>query len=139
LANYELGRSLPKAEVIDRIALSLGVSREELIPEPSLEDIQSKLQRLIATDGQPTKDEWAIVRTLRLSSPDVVKAVVQTITGGLEAAPPRLAVADPETVTIDVARLYSIASRGGEYDRGLSVGDVTGIAKALAARVRSER
>lgn len=47
-------------------------------------------------------------------------------------------MADAETVAIELARLYNVIARNGDYLRGVSVGNIASVAKALAARVRSD-
>lgn len=132
LANYELGRSLPKPDVLQRIAERLDISLQDLTGPAQLADLKHSANLMLGVSDSPTQDEWAILRMLRLSGPECVLDVVRTIIRSLEADKSRLQAWKADTVLVDLARLYTIENRGGGYD-GLTADDVLTLARSLAA------
>lgn len=132
LANYELGRSLPKPDVLRRIAERLGISLQELTGPAQIEDLKHSARLMRGGSDKPSPDEWALLRMLRLSSPECALNVVREIIHSLEADKSRLQASEADTVLVDLARLYAIEQRGGTYDRGLHADDVVTLARSLA-------
>ncbi len=133
LANYELGRSLPKPDVLQRIAERLGISPQDLTGPAQLEDLKHSAGLMFGGNDSPTQDEWAILRMLRLSGPEGVLDAVKVIIKSLEADKSRLQAWKSDTVLVDLARLYAIEKRGGDYDRGFTADDFMTLARSLAA------
>ncbi len=132
LANYELGRSIPSAQVIERISEKTGLGIEVLAGNPEPVDYENTLKDMIGDGSEVTEDEWAIIRLLRVSHPDDVLGTVQGILRGFEEKRAGLQLMDPQTVAMDLARLYVISNGDGRYDRGVSGANVVQLAKALA-------
>lgn len=132
LANYETGRSRAPMQLLEKIAESRGLDICELAAGPDPADYEDELKALVGDGTKLTSDEWAFIRLLRLVRPETVSAVVQDILSHFEHNSPALQLADPQTVAVDLARLYTIAKDPKRYDRGVSGANVVQLAKALA-------
>ena len=129
LANYELGRSRPPKEVLERIKIRTGIDLD-VGPEP--EDYEADLESLVGDGTNLTDDEWAIVRILRVALPQDVRAVAEVLVKSIEDRGAGLQLADPKTVALDLARLYAITSGQRDYARGISGATVVQLARVLA-------
>lgn len=141
LANYEIGRSKPPVEVIENIAKNFDLGLDALAGSPEPIDYENALKDIaddiVGAGGKITQDEWAIVRIMRVAHPEDVLGVVQRIVSGIEARSDGIQLMDPQTVAMDLARLYMIASGDGRYDRGVTGSNVVQLAKALAKMAQS--
>jgi transcriptional regulator with XRE-family HTH domain len=138
LANYELGRSRPPNDLLVKIAEKSGLSRDYFDSGPELRDFEDELKSLVGDGKKLTDDEWAIVRVLRVSLPEHVKETVQTILHGFERNRAALQLGDPETVVIDLARLYAISLGHSSYQRGVSGASIVQMARNLAESIQSK-
>ncbi len=132
LANYEMGRSRPPAQLLENISEKTGISVEILAGNPEPIDYEEALKDMVGDGREVTEDEWAIIRLLRVSHPEDVLGVVQGILQAFEKRGTGLHLMAPQTVAMDLARLYVISNGDGRYDRGISGANVVQLAKALA-------
>jgi transcriptional regulator with XRE-family HTH domain len=132
LANYEMGRSKPPMQLIESISKKMGMPIEVLAGGPEPIDYEETLKGMVGDGSKITDDEWAIVRLLRVAHPDDVLITVQSILHGFEKRGAGIQLMDPQTMAMDLARLYVISNGDGRYDRGVSGANVVQLAKALA-------
>lgn len=139
LASWETGRAKPRRKVLGEICLKLGVSRTFLEhgEAEDARDLANGLQLALAGKKDITADEAAMVRLLRVSTPETVLAVVEAITRELEKGE-TLNLLDPLTAEDDIKRLYKIQAMKGFYERGLSGQNLEELIKELAKRSRSD-
>lgn len=139
LANYELGRSRPPKGLLEKISEKTGLPVSYIDSGPELADFEDELRSLVGEGETLTDDERAVVRLLRVSLPKDVLETVQTILRGFERNKVGLQLADPQSVVMDLARLYVIASGDGTlYQRGVSGGSMVQLAKALADKMQAQ-
>lgn len=117
LASYELGRTRPPNELLDRIKTRTGV---DLDTGPEPEDYEADLHAIVGDGSNLTDDEWALVRVLRLVLLQDARAVASVLVKSIEDRGAGLQLADPKTVALDLARLYAVTSGQREYFRGVS-------------------
>lgn len=129
LANYELGRSTPPAQLIEKIQNDLGVSVD--LP-PELEDYEAELNQLVGNGKELTEDEWSLVRTLRLTETQDVQAFVLELVKRVEERSAGLRFGNPETTALDLARLMNIAMGKRPFLAGSSGEQAVRLARTLA-------
>ncbi len=132
LANYELGRSRPPEEFLERVSEATGIPKDEFVAAPELPDFEAGLRSLVGDGWQLTADEWALVRLLRVSDPDTVQQVVQALWRGFDQDNIGLQLADPERVVMDLYRLYSIKEGQADFQRGISGESAVQLVRKLA-------
>jgi len=129
LANYELGRSTPPAQIIEKIQKNLGVSVD--MP-PELEDFEAEFNELVGDGKELTEDEWSLIRTLRLADTQDVQAFVLELVKRVEERSAGLRFGNPETTALDLARLITIAMGKRPFLAGSSGEQAVRLARALA-------
>lgn len=137
LANYEMGRSKASDDLINKVAAKFELNPSALKAGPDPSDFEPELQSLVGDGSKLTEDEWAMVRLLRLLLEEDLESVIATILRCIEGRRDILHLADPETVVVDLARLYTIVQRKGRYDRALTTANVVQLAKVLAGMAKS--
>lgn len=137
IANYETGRTNPGRDVLTKIAHAFEVSPELLISGDvrDVEELTAALGFGPDTEDSLTADEWAIVRILRLMNTNVVAEAVRLFLETLTRDEEAKRLADPRTIEVDVARLIMILELDGEYQRGISQGNVKSLVAELARRL----
>lgn len=122
LANYENGRTPPKASVLRQISLKAGVSDDFLLSG----HVRNEYELNLIATGQgfinechETDDELSVVRALRAVDPATVQAVVSALIqdiGGNPEARARLG----DRLGEDLHRLDAINRAGGHFEKGSS-------------------
>ncbi len=130
IANYELGRSLPGKSVITKLADALGVEREALKAEPTVEDWEEQFRALGPPDSV-SDDEMALIRLLRCAPPDDAITFVQQLIDYFEAADDAFQFVDSEQAARDLARLYKARKRK-QFQHGMTAYSVRKVARFLA-------
>lgn len=129
LANYELGRSRPPKDFLEKIKARTGL---DIDTGPELVDFEDELRNIVGDGSKLTEDEWALVRILRLLQASDVRRVAQEVMTAVEKRKAGLRLGDPQTVAMDLARLMIIAGGHAEYVRGVSGENVVQLARTLA-------
>lgn len=129
LANYELGRSRPPKELLERIKDHTGI---DLDTGPEPQDFEADLKALVGDGTNLTEDEWAMVRILRVALPEDIRTVAEVLVKSIEDRGAGLQLADPKTVALDLARLYAVTLGQRDYARGISGASVVQLARVLA-------
>lgn len=130
IANYELGRSLPGKSVITKLAEALGVEREALKAEPTVEDWEEQFRALGPPDSV-SDDEMALIRLLRCALPDDAITFVKQLIDYFEAADDAFQFVDSEQAARDLARLYKARKRK-HIQHGMTAYSVRKVARFLA-------
>jgi transcriptional regulator with XRE-family HTH domain len=131
LANYELGRSRPPKELLEKIKERTGL---DIDTGPELQDFEDELRGFGGDGARLTEDEWAVVRILRVTLPEDARRVVKELVSCIERHQASVQLADAQFVAMDLARLYVIAGGHADYLRGVSGENLVQIARALADR-----
>lgn len=134
LANYELGRSTAPDDLIRKINELFGVV---LSDEPELPDFEAELKRIGGDGAQPTEDEWALVRVLRVADPEDVRNLISDLVARVEKNSASVRLGDPETTARDLVRLIMIASGKVPYRAGTSGSNLIQLARAIARQIKA--
>lgn len=129
LANYELGRSRPPKELLDKIRDRTGL---DIDTGPELADFEDELRSIIGDGSNLTEDEWALIRILRLLQAADVRRIIQEVMTAVDRHKAGLRLGDPQAVAMDLARLMIIAGGHADYVRGVSGENVVQLARTLA-------
>lgn len=135
MANYELGRSRPPDDVIQRIADRLGLPKDHLDSGPELTDLAEEFERMRGDTASFTEDEQALIRLVRVLNSDDVIEVVRSAVQGIGPKAHLMKIADPVALVKDVARFILILEGKASFERGLEPGRLLRLATLLAARV----
>lgn len=134
LANYELGRSTPPAQLIDRIEKQFAASVDA---PPELEDYEVEFNELFGNGKELTDDEWSLIRIVRLADTQDVQAIVADLVRRVEQNNAGLRfTGNREGTAIDLARLMTIAMGKRVFVTGTSGEQLIGVAKLLSHIVK---
>jgi len=97
-----------------------------------LADYEQELKSLVGDGSQLTEDELSIIHILGVALPEDARQVIKELVQWIEKSEASLRLADPQTVALDLARLYTIAGGARNFLRGVSGENVVQIARALA-------
>jgi transcriptional regulator with XRE-family HTH domain len=134
LANYELGRSRPPKEFLEKIKERTGI---EVDTGMELADYEEELRALAGDGSKLTEDELAIIRILRVVLPEDARHVINELVQRIEKSEASLQLTDPQTVALDLARLYTIVGGARNFLRGVSGENVVQVARALAGVLKA--
>lgn len=137
LANYETGRTAPKASIIEAISEASGVSTEFLASGKvnDVEQLAVSLGMGSNTADQLTADEWAVIRILAVSKKETIQKVIRELIEGFKNDEDAKKLADLTTIEIDLTQLLTVDAEIREYQRGVRRGNLNGILAALAHRL----
>lgn len=140
LANYETGRTKPKARILKEIANRLGLSPDFLMDgqirhEHDLNILMTG--KRVLSECHETDDELAMVSALRAVEPETVKTIVDLLLRQIEEnASTRERMNGHNTVN-DIARLGAIFKAGGLFQKGSSAKEIDAFFASLARSART--
>ncbi|MBK8439144.1 MAG: helix-turn-helix transcriptional regulator [Rhodobacter sp.] len=121
LANYETGRSKPDDFTLSRIAEKAGVPIDyfQSSHEPSADNSPAAVIGAYI-EGVPdwTEDEAALVRILRLCSPDTVQEVLQMVTSGASRQEFLVTLDAVFVIKEDIQRLLDAGNGLRSFEKG---------------------
>jgi transcriptional regulator with XRE-family HTH domain len=121
LANYETGRSKPDDFTLDRIAQNAGVPADyfQADHDPVADNsVAASIGAYIEGVPDWTDDESALVRIMRLCSPETIKEALQVVTRGAGQQEFLVRLDTVFAIKEDLQRLLEVAANQRAFEKG---------------------